>query len=148
MGSGDDFDRALTTRGKEDAGRLGKYLARIRHVPELAIVSAAKRTSQTFDTMARRMGAPVPVKHDEGLYNATATDICGFAKGVDAHIERLMIVGHNPGIMEAALTLAGDGDLEEIAGVAILTFAGEEWRDVATRNGRLEAFALPEDFAS
>ena len=55
------------------------------------------------------------------------------------------------------MALTGDGDLEEIGrmrgrfppcSVAILTFAGEDWQDVTTGGGRLEAFIMPEDLAS
>ena len=157
MGRGDDFDRPLTASGITDAGRLGTYLARVGHVPELALVSSAKRTMQTFDRLARRVGAPVPVDHSESLYNATAAELRGLVAKAESDIERLMIVGHNPGIMDAAVGLTSDGDLEELGrmrgrfppcSAAILTFAGEDWRDVATGGGRLETFVMAEDLVS
>ena len=154
---GDDFDRALTAQGKEDAARLGTYLSRIGHLPELALVSAAKRTTQTFDFIARKIAVPVPVDSSEALYNATAADVRDLVIKANAGIERLMIVGHNPGIMDVAIRLTGDGDLQEIGrmrsrfppcSMSILTFSCEDWRDVATGGGRLETFVMPEDLAS
>ena len=154
---GDDFERALTPAGQQDAGRLGTYLARIRHVPELALVSSAKRTLQTFDLLARKLGAPVPADRNDKLYNATASELRDLVTATDAAVERLMIVAHNPGIMDAAIALTGDGDLELIGvmrgrfppcSAVILTFGGEDWADVTTSSGRLEAFVMPEDLAT
>ena len=66
--------------------------------------------------------------------------------------ERLMLVGHNPGMHELALMLAGSGDaaakksLEDnlpTAGLAILDFAIDDWSDVAFRRGKLVRFTSP-----
>ena len=157
LASGDDMDRALTAKGEEDAAHLGAYLARHDHVPHRALVSVAKRTRQTFDRLARRLGCPVPADYTESLYNATDTDLRKVVTAADPGIDRLMIVGHNPGVMEAAIALARDGDLEDIGrlrgrfppcSAAVLTFAGEDWRNVAPGGGRLETFVMPDDLAS
>jgi phosphohistidine phosphatase len=66
--------------------------------------------------------------------------------------KRLMLVGHNPGMHELALALAGDGDatakkaLEDnlpTSGLAIFDFAIEDWSDVAFRRGTLVRFLSP-----
>jgi phosphohistidine phosphatase len=65
---------------------------------------------------------------------------------------RLMVIGHNPGMHELALMLAGSGDaaakksLEHnlpTAGLAILDFAVDDWHDVAFRRGKLVRFTSP-----
>jgi phosphohistidine phosphatase len=64
----------------------------------------------------------------------------------------LMVIGHNPGMHELALMLAGSGDasakkaLEDnlpTAGLAILDFAVENWSEVAFRRGKLVRFTSP-----
>ena len=65
---------------------------------------------------------------------------------------RLMLIGHNPGMHELALMLAGSGDaaakksLEHnlpTAGLAILDFAVGDWSEVAFRRGKLVRFTSP-----
>ncbi len=65
---------------------------------------------------------------------------------------RLMLVGHNPGMHELALALAGSGDAAgrraladnlPTSGLAVFDFAGDDWADVAFRRGRLVLFVTP-----
>ena len=72
------------------------------------------------------------------------------ASGVDP--QRLMLVGHNPGMHELALALTGSGDAaarKELvrnlptSGLAILDFEIEDWDDVSFGRGRLVTFVTP-----
>jgi len=63
-----------------------------------------------------------------------------------------MLVGHNPGMHELAVALAGRGDPAgrgaladnlPTAGLAILDFDIDDWLDVGIRRGRLEVFVSP-----
>jgi phosphohistidine phosphatase len=63
-----------------------------------------------------------------------------------------MLVGHNPGMHELALALAGSGDAASrkaladnlpTSGLAVLDFAIDDWNDVAFRRGRLVQFVSP-----
>ena len=66
--------------------------------------------------------------------------------------KRLMLVGHNPGMHELALTLTGSGDaaakkaIEDnlpTSGLAVFDFATDDWNDVAFRRGKLVQFVSP-----
>jgi phosphohistidine phosphatase len=66
--------------------------------------------------------------------------------------QRLMLVGHNPGMHELALALAGSGDAAArraladnlpTSGLAVFDFAVGDWADVAFRRGRLVLFVTP-----
>jgi phosphohistidine phosphatase len=66
--------------------------------------------------------------------------------------KRLMVVGHNPGMHELALALAGNGDatakkaLEHnlpTTGLAIFDFTIDDWNEVAFRRGTLVRFTTP-----
>ena len=66
--------------------------------------------------------------------------------------KRLMLVGHNPGMHELAITLAGSGDAAgraalggnlPTAGLAVFDFGIDDWSDVGLRRGRLELFISP-----
>ncbi len=63
-----------------------------------------------------------------------------------------MLVGHNPGMHELALALAGSGDAAArkaladnlpTSGLAVFDFAIDDWADVAFRRGQLVLFVSP-----
>ena len=151
---GDDFSRDLQEKGRRDVERLGAYLAARRIVPEFALVSAAARTRQTFEALAAVLPAPIPASFGEELYNATAAELRTLVRGVDPGVRTLMVVGHNPGIADAAVMLSRDGDPSDIkrmrdrfapCGLAVLACEAEDWADAAGRGGRLDLFLLPDD---
>jgi phosphohistidine phosphatase len=64
----------------------------------------------------------------------------------------LLLVGHNPGMHELALALAGSGDTTgrraladnlPTSGLAVFDFEIDDWADVAFRHGRLALFVSP-----
>ena len=151
---GDDFARALTSKGEKDAGEIGAFLAEHRLVPDVALVSAARRTSRTFELLNRQLGAGIEVHEEMALYNAGEAAICARLGQVDAASRVVIVVGHNPGIMEAAVALARDGDWPEIerlrgrfppCGLAVVSFETEDWQDACASGGRLDALVFPED---
>lgn len=151
---GDDFARDLQEMGRRDVERLGGYLAARGIVPDFALVSASARTRQTFETLAAALPTSIPARFGEELYNATAAELRTLVRGVDPGVKTLMVVGHNPGIADAAVMLARDGDPSEIVrmrdrfspcGLAILACEAEDWADAAARGGRLDLFLLPDD---
>jgi phosphohistidine phosphatase len=156
QGGDTDFDRALTERGEADAQALGRYVSQLRIVVDFAIVSTAARAQQTFKLFAQEVGG-IPVRNDECLYNASEPRLRDTLKTVPASVGTLLIVGHNPGIMEAATRLAQDGDVAELSRMrerfptcclAVITFDAEDWRDARTRGGRLDLLITPDDITS
>jgi phosphohistidine phosphatase len=154
--SGQDHDRRLDDRGRGDAGEIGHFIARHPPFPELVLVSSAVRAQQTWnlvwEAMQDRVPAPEVETLDE-LYGAEPGEllrIVRMASGSDP--KRLMLVGHNPGMHELALMLAGHGDkasrkaLEDnlpTSGLAVLDFDTDDWTDVAFRRGNLVRFISP-----
>jgi phosphohistidine phosphatase len=102
--------------------------------------------------MKDRVPAP-EVKTVDELYGAEPAQLLKMVrKASHADPKRLMLVGHNPGMHELALMLAGHGDkaarkaLEDnlpTSGLAILDFDTSDWADVAFRRGELALFVSP-----
>ena len=154
--SGQDQDRRLDDRGRRDAAELGRWIGGHPPVPDRVLVSPAVRTHQTWEIAreAMRAAAPQPeVEFLPELYGADPAQllqIIRLASVTDPH--RLMVVGHNPGLHELALTLTGSGDaaarkaLDDnlpTSGLAIFDFATNDWNDVAFRRGKLVQFISP-----
>ena len=103
--SGRDFDRVLTGRGRRDSVLVAQALAREGFSPDLALVSPAARALQTWQA-----AAPVfpnaKVVLAETLYNAEPETILEAARSLGAGVRTVVVVAHNPGLHQLALTLA------------------------------------------
>jgi phosphohistidine phosphatase len=154
--SGRDQDRRLDDRGRKDAAEIGGWIARHPPVPDAVLVSPAIRAHQTWEIalMAMKDLAPQPrVELLPELYGADPSQLLQTIRAASAtDSQRLMVVGHNPGMHELALALAGSGndagrralsDNLPTSGLAIFDFEVDDWADVAFRRGRLVLFVSP-----
>jgi phosphohistidine phosphatase len=155
--SGRDRDRRLDERGHKDAAEIGDWIAAHPPFPDAVMVSHAVRARQTWDiaweAMKDRVAAP-QVEILPELYGANPAQILESIRTatIPANPRHLMLVGHNPGMHEAALMLTGRGDPAgakalahnlPTAGLAIFDFDVKDWGDVAYRRGKLVLFVSP-----
>lgn len=150
----DDFHRALTDGGREDARHVGDWVAANGWIPDAVVHSSARRTTQTAEVAAARWPKSPPLRGEPGLYNASAPALLAVTRDQPAETETLMIVGHNPSIGEIANALAGSGDEFDrlrMAGkyptsaLAVLEFDLGSWAQIGPRGGRLAAYVTPTD---
>jgi phosphohistidine phosphatase len=156
--SGHDQDRRLDERGRLDAAAIGTWIGRHPPFPDAVLVSTAVRARQTWeiarDAMKDAVRARQPrVELLDELYGAEPTQLLRLIRLAEVtNPARLMLIGHNPGMHELALMLAGSGNaaakksLEDnlpTAGLAILDFAVDDWSEVAFRRGELVRFTSP-----
>ncbi len=106
--SGGDFERALAPRGQSDATLMGKVLAKADLSPDLALVSSARRTRQTWDAASAAF-PKARSEHRRDLYHADAQDVLAAIRDEDPDSGTVMVVGHNPGLHELALRMAMGG---------------------------------------
>lgn len=106
----DDHERALTVDGRDAAGRLGERLKEMGLVPDLALVSSANRTVQTFKRMAALMGE-VPVRVEDDLYESAGERYLSVVASA-GDVATLLVVGHEPTTSHVAALLAGPGSLK------------------------------------
>jgi phosphohistidine phosphatase len=120
-------------------------------LPELALVSPARRARETWDIIASRLGA-VPVRFDPRIYEAPPEQLMALIGAVEATVRTLLLVGHNPSFEDLAKHLVGHGDRYAFArlaphyppaGLAVIDFPVEDWRGVARGGGRLDRFVTP-----
>jgi len=106
--SGDDFDRALTERGYQDAEIIGRVLKAAGLTPDMALVSAAERTRQTFDGVAQAFPG-LQARYDRKLYNAASATIRDRVELAAEDADTILLIGHNPGVPMAMLELLIEG---------------------------------------
>ncbi|WP_405528580.1 histidine phosphatase family protein [Streptomyces avidinii] len=146
-----DSERPLAPRGRRDAPEAGRWLREADCVPDLVVCSSARRTRQTWDLVATELGAITPVIHDARIYRATARELLGVVREIPAQVRTLMLIGHNPGVQELVLLLAGEADgyaLEQTrtkfptSAIAVLRVPGP-WSSLEPGAARLTDMVVP-----
>lgn len=146
-----DRGRALDPTGRAEAAEAGRLLAGAGLRPDAALVSDARRTRETFDGAAALLG-PVRLVIEPSLYDAPADTILALVRTAPEADACLLVIGHNPGLGDAARLLAGDGPEGAIAILrqrfptgagAVIDVEASRWADVAFGRGRLRALLLP-----
>src|SRR5690348_2022253 len=106
-----DHDRPLAPRGRRAATRMGGYLREEGIHPALVLCSSARRARET----QRRAAVGDDVRVEEGLYGASAQELLARLRRVPRGVESVMLIGHNPGMQDLALSLGrGGGAIDEI----------------------------------
>ncbi|RWM13876.1 MAG: histidine phosphatase family protein [Mesorhizobium sp.] len=147
-----DFDRPLAPRGLKTASLMGRELARRGWLPDLALVSPALRTRDTWRLVAQELPQHVPAQFADELYEAAPATILARVRQVKA--TTLLVIGHNPGLQHFALRLAGAGSDESVfkkieakfPTAALARFALDgDWADLAFGSARLTHCLRPKD---
>lgn len=147
-----DFDRPLAARGKLAAPMMGRYLKQEGLIPDLAIVSSARRTVETWALVHPELGEIVPHRLEKRIYEAPYESLVEVIKAVPDEVRTLLLVGHNPGSEELAEAMTGYGDRfaaqrmqtkYPTAGLCVLDFDSEHWSGITERSARLDRFVTP-----
>jgi phosphohistidine phosphatase len=155
--SGHDRDRRLDPRGREDAATIGRYLTEQKLVPDLALISPATRTRETWELLAGILQPQPASEVVADLYGADAQELLTIARaaagrGDDTSLRSILVVAHNPGLHELALELTGKAKrhdrkaLEDnlpTSGLTVLDFAIDDWDALSPQRGTLERFVSP-----
>ncbi|MDC0773994.1 SixA phosphatase family protein [Streptomyces sp. HD] len=135
-----DHDRPLGPRGHRDAPVAGRMLADADCLPDLALCSTAARARATWELASAQWGTPPPVHLDPRAYAADVPELLEVVHEVPPEVETLLLVGHNPGLEDLVLALAGDGlddTLDQVrtkfptSAIAVLAWHGTTWKALA-----------------
>ncbi|MCE7032289.1 histidine phosphatase family protein [Lysobacter sp. GX 14042] len=138
-----DLDRPLSAEGLAEAEAAGNWLRSQNLVPDCVLCSPARRTRETLEAVLGVVGY-VEQRVEDAIYEATPGALVALADALPES-ERLMLVGHNPGLEQlAALLHSGQsGDYRGIppAGIAVLALPAA--RALEPGSARLSAFWWP-----
>ncbi len=104
-GAASDFDRPLSERGREAATAMGRYIAREGGEYDRALVSPARRCRETYDIVSGELGHAPDLVFEDGIYLASPDGLLGLLQEQAEDCDRLLMVGHNPGLTFLALDL-------------------------------------------
>ena len=115
-----DHDRPLAERGDRQAALAGQWMSDEGLQADAVLCSTSTRTRQTLE----RTGVRAPVTYVEGIYGGDADDILEAIRiHAPADAATLLVVGHEPGMPQTALTLDPSGFIDRFptSAYAVLT---------------------------
>jgi phosphohistidine phosphatase len=149
----DDRDRPLAKRGRRASQTIAEHLSRESMTADLVLCSSAQRARETLERIAPALGDGVDVQIEPELYSASEDRLLERVRAVAEDVESVLLIGHNPGLEQLALELAGSGDeLMSLRGkyptaaLATLEFDGP-WRALEPGRATLTSFIWPKQLA-
>jgi phosphohistidine phosphatase len=146
-----DRDRPLNTRGRQCAAVMRQAMHDLRLVPDVVLVSTARRTLETLEALEPWDETPL-VDPLDSLYLANPMQMLAALHGVAETVRSVLLIGHNPGLHDLALSLAGRrggtqaerglADGFPTGALAEFVVAGSWW-DLGAGGGRLVRFLTP-----
>ena len=151
-----DRERPLSPRGRHAAAAMRAAMRRLGLAPDVVLVSPSRRTVQTLEALEPWDDTPL-VEQIDTLYLANATQLLAALHGVADTVRSVLLIGHNPGMHELALALAGtrvgtqpDTAMRRLAegypagALAEFAVAGPWWQ-LDAGGGRLTRFLTPRE---
>ena len=122
-----DFYRPLNKRGNRNAQQIGEWLIEQNLVPDLIVCSPAIRALTTAQIACETMGLSAQIiQTEKSIYEASLADLLQVLKNIPDSIQRLLMVGHNPGFeylltnLAPSIPMPDDGKLMPTATLAYL----------------------------
>ena len=143
----DDHDRPLNKRGKRDLPEMGERLKGEIEGPALIISSTAKRATKTAKGLCQALGYELDcIKLDAEVFGASKQKLIKVIRSTSNTSDQIMLVGHNPGMAEAADYLSRSKITSmPTCAVAIFKFAIEEWIEVNPSSATLIYYDYPKN---
>jgi phosphohistidine phosphatase len=144
-----DHARPLSPRGEQAAQDMATHFRREAVLPALVLCSTALRARQTLEALSLR----TEVSFEDGLYGAGGAELHARLQHLSDGTGSALVVGHNPGLQELAVSLIGKGDPLAIArlrdklptgALVNLEFQGT-WASLAAGEATLVALVVPSE---
>jgi len=111
-----DHARPLNSRGRKAAAAMGRAMRELGlAAPDVVLVSSARRTLQTLEALEPLDETPL-IEPLDALYLASGQQILKLVHRVAETARSVLVIGHNPGLHEFALLIAGAHAKQEKAG--------------------------------
>jgi phosphohistidine phosphatase len=142
-----DIDRLLTSKGMQDASRLGVYIYK-RKIDLSAIVSSpSERTMETARLIATQNKFPDhQITEEEDLYEASVRILLQMVNNFRDEWDNVIVIGHNPVIMYFTEYISQEdvGEFEP-CGMAEMHFAINSWKEVSQGIHTFFKYSAPEE---
>lgn len=139
-----DLERPLSNRGREDARKMGKRLAKRNWHPDLIWTSPARRTLETARILSKQLRyRRKDIKVDPRLYATIVPRLRQLVRALSRKRACVLLCGHNPELYRLARQLGSTLEKLPTCGVVQLRFAVDNWSEVSQATLRQTSLELP-----
>jgi phosphohistidine phosphatase len=144
-----DFDRRLTSKGKGQAEKMGKYFAEHAISADLVISSPAPRALETAGIFCGETGfRKKDIVAEPDVYDASLSGLLGVIRAYGGDSGSLFLFGHNPSVTELVhyLTGNGPGNMKKGSAVFVQLNIGD-WTETGADTGTFVWYLIPGEIA-
>ena len=138
-----------------NANRMAGHLRDVNVAPELVICSSARRTTDTLEPLRPALpGATILI--EDSVYAASQSQLLERLRRIPDEFGSAMLIGHNPGLQDLAVSLAGQGDADlrqrleskfPTAALTTLAIGDGGWSSLEVGAADLVGFVTPKELA-
>jgi len=125
-----DMERPLNKRGLKDAPTMGRLLYEKELVPQIILSSYAERARQTAETVAEECRYLGEINYLGSFYLAEPGAYLEALLKLPDTTERVMVIGHNPGLEGVLQMLSQQVESLPTAAIAHLALPIKQWIDL------------------
>lgn len=139
-----DIERQLNPRGEKDAPEMGRLLRKKELVPDLIVSSPAVRARLTAEKVAEKCHYDKEIQYVDSLYMAEAPEIIKVLKEVPEDVNRVLFIGHNPGLEYMLQLVTGKIQSLPTSSIARISLPIDRWSEMTEEtHGELEKVWRP-----
>ncbi len=148
---GNDFSRPLSSIGAQHARLVSRWAYETLSPPDTILCSPAKRTRETLAPLLAKWPKLLSTTdYVDSIYGASLNMLLTLVEDAFSYSDKLLIVGHNPGIAESLINVLQIQQASHTMRVGTGTMAVIEFPENfrrATRAGNLLQLVRKEDFS-
>lgn len=143
-----DHDRPLKKRGRESAERMGRFLRESNLLPDRILTSSATRATETARLVTSTAQFDDEMEVVPDLYHADPTALTLILSRVPDSYNRLLIIGHNPGLEDWLAKLTGYAKAFPTAALAQIELPVKSWIELSLdTRGTLQGLWRPKEIS-
>ena len=141
-----DHERPLNKRGKKDSVFMGAVLKEKELLPQIILASSAVRIRETITGLTQESAYAGEIEFSDELYLAEPEVFLRVLCNLPDTFERVMLMGHNPGLEGLLQVLSGRIESLPTGSVAYLSLPVQQWSELSNETeGELIEMLLPHE---
>ena len=125
-----DHERPLSKRGKKDAPLMGKLIKEKELVPQKILISSAVRATETASLVRDKSGFIEDLDCLDSFYLAEPNGYLDPLRTLPDNLERVLVIGHNPGLEGLLQILSGQIVPLSAGAVAHILLHINQWNEL------------------
>ena len=141
-----DYDRPLNARGLKTAPLMGRLAVDKKLIPQTILTSPAQRAVQTTELFTKATKIKIKIQIIDSFYPGNPSEHIKVLSLQDNQHDKIMIVGHNPGLELLLEHLTNKPEPLPTCSLAVVHVPVKHWQDLISQStGKLVTVFRPKE---